>query len=55
MEKQTPHADDEKTLRQLSEILLLDYNIQRALADAYHLGRIRGKVEGIQECSKVIA
>lgn len=41
-----PHIDDEKTLRQIGEILATDKNVRQALSDAYHLGRIRGTLEG---------
>lgn len=41
-----PHADDRKTLAQIVALARYDYPLAGAMDDAYHLGRLRGRMEG---------
>ena len=42
--EQKPHADDEKTLSQLTELAAYT-SVRDAMEDAYYLGRIRGRID----------
>ena len=51
---QTPHQDDRKTLSQLADLGVIAGGWVQLLDDAYHLGRIRGRLEGAEAFSATL-
>lgn len=48
----TIHADDAAGMENIEELFLLKGEIQRAIESAYTTGRLRGKIEGVEDSVK---